>query len=173
MQLSNRITADTGGRQRRGGRFSYAGGGGPPRPRSQGRAVGKPDDWRDDIRTIPRFWGRDSISGGLGRDIRGVCVGSRTTEFARGGGRTEVQARTGVPSGPDGTCLIHAAGGQAALFAAPLWAVLIPGRHKRCSSDPYTQHIPHDRSAGGVPKTVVSRSEDGFSRRENTLEVGR
>jgi len=160
MQLSNRITGITGGGSD-GWEVFYA-----ARAReAKGEPVANLTIGEHDIRTDPSIL--DAMHAAAMGGHTGYASVPGTTEL-RAAVAARVQARTGVPSGPENVLITP--GGQAALFAAHM-AVLDPGDTALFVDPYYTTYPGTIRSAGGVPKTVVARSEDGFQPQENTLEV--
>jgi arginine:pyruvate transaminase len=158
MQLSNRITGITGGGGD-GWEVFYA-----ARAReAKGEPVANLTIGEHDIRTDPSIL--DAMHAAALGGHTGYAAVPGTAEL-RAAVAARVQARTGVPSGPENVLITP--GGQAALFAAHM-AVLDPGDSALFIDPYYTTYPGTIRSAGGVPKTVVARSEDGFQPQEDTL----
>jgi arginine:pyruvate transaminase len=158
MQLSSRVTGITGGGSD-GWEVFYA----ASAREAKGEPVANLTIGEHDIRTDPSILQAmyaAALDGNTGYPPVPGTPQLRAAVAAR------VQARTGVSTGPAN--ILITPGGQAALFAAHLGA-LDPGDTALFIDPHYTTYPGTIRSAGGVPKAVMARSEDGFLPQENTL----
>lgn len=151
MQLSDRILGINGGGSDGWGVFYRA-----RQMKAEGRPVTELTIGEHDIRTDPvvlEHMHKTALAGSTGYAMIPGIMPLRQAVAER------VQARTGVPTGPENVLIT--AGGQAALFAAH-HAVCNPGDRAMFIDPHYATYPGTVRANGAIPVPVPARPEAGF-----------